>query len=1729
MEEILADLCGTSPEDPLPVWIHGSVGHCFNQLILNVVPHVILALVSACYLGTPRSVPGASHRPGWKCRITASFMLTVLPILGIISAAISQQELGTLYLTVMTNGIAMLAWLTHSLALLMLYRSTYGSSRGPAAMVLLALFPIPALIITLVWCCKNGLAGPYLHAAHIFRLSILCLQLATLLIYVIGYITPVASRQDFCSINDLGQHEPLITESGIPVSTWQGVAEDGESWLSRFSYTWMNPLMKRGYQCMLNRPQDIYLLPRRLQAARVRDHFYSCWQEKAALSRKEEDAMSSTSPIITRSDGTGYAFPSSKSPCDTQQAVQLLSVLHAAFGLRYYSLGLLKLAGSLLGFSGPLLLNLLVGFMESHQEPLSHGVLYALGLFAGSFLGALLRNQFNYEVNKVMLTVRAAVISAIYRKALRVSGSSLADFTMGEIVNFMSTDTDRLVNFCVSFHEVWSLPVQFAITLFLLYQQVGVAFLGGLALALLLVPVNKVIANRIMENNKEMLKYKDTRVKLMTEFLCGIRVIKFYTWEQHFGARINACRAKELQKLRAIKYLDAVCVYLWAALPVVVSIVIFITYVLLGHQLTATKVFTALALVGMLIFPLNNFPWVLNGVLDAKVSLDRIQRFLELSDQNLQAYYTIDGPTDPSSALEMHQSAFSWSSAKEESTRQHLARGSLQIFIQDLAVAKGVLVGVVGKVGCGKSSLLAAITGELNRLGGQVYVWDLEQGFGLATQEPWIQFTTVRENILFGRDYDARLYQEVLEACALSDDLNILPAGDQTEVGENGVTLSGGQKARIALARAAYQEKEIYLLDDPLAAVDADVANHLMQKCILGFLKHKTRILCTHRTEFLENADTLLLMDNGRIVKIGTPSEILPLVEATPKVNEENKRRQNKVSSEQGQEEDMEIQTEELGQANCLLQREEEKKKGAVAFQVYRAYWLAVGSCLALSILFSLFLMQASGNVSVWWLSHWISNLPQTANISTRPLSASFPSPQLLLFSLAGLISRIQVLGTAPIYPNSTLDVNFYLTVYGGIAGANSFFTLLRAFLFAYGTIRAATVIHSRLLQRVMKAIVTFFDVTPTARVLNRLSSDLSLPFILNIFLANVFGLLGMLVMITYGLPWIGLILLPLAALYFSIQRYYRRTSRELKRLYSLTLSPIYTHFSETLTGLSTIRATRATERFEAENQLRLEQNQRCLFASNTAMQWLDIRLQMIGVAVVTAIAGIAIIQHQRQLGNPGLVGLALSYALSVTNLLSSLISSFTQTETMMVSVERAEEYSTDIPIEPQEQLIQVAPDWPSQGLVEFQQVVLVYRPGLPNALDGVTFTIYPGEKVGIVGRTGSGKSTIFLALFRMVELRGGHILLDNVDSRLVGLESLRSKLAIIPQDPFLFSGTIRENLDPLGQHTDSDLYQVLEQCHLQEVIAQMGESNASLVGLALSYALSVTNLLSSLISSFTQTETMMVSVERAEEYSTDIPIEPQEQLIQVAPDWPSQGLVEFQQVVLVYRPGLPNALDGVTFTIYPGEKVGIVGRTGSGKSTIFLALFRMVELRGGHILLDNVDSRLVGLESLRSKLAIIPQDPFLFSGTIRENLDPLGQHTDSDLYQVLEQCHLQEVIAQMGGLDCELGERGKSLSVGQRQLMCLARALLTQAKVLCIDEATASVDQKTDQLLQQTIRQRFTDKTVLTIAHRLNTILDSDRVLVMHAGKVAELDSPAALSKREDSLFQRLLTSGQQ
>uniref|UniRef100_A0ABI8ALD9 ATP binding cassette subfamily C member 10 n=1 Tax=Felis catus TaxID=9685 RepID=A0ABI8ALD9_FELCA len=1400
MERLLAQLCETSVLQPLPVWEGDTTGHCFTQLVLSALPHALLAVLSACHWGTPRNPDYILHcSPGWRLRLAASFLLSVFPLLDLLPVALPPGAgPGPIGLEVLAGGVAAVAWTSHCLALWVLVHSPHGHSRGPSALALAAFLPAPALVLTLLWHCQRGTLLPPLLPGPLSRLCLLILQLAALLAYGLGWAVPGGPREPWAQ-------EPLLSQEQEPE-----IAEDGESWLSRFSYAWLTPLLSRGARGELRQPQDTCRLPHRLHPTYLARVFQACWQEGA----------------------------------------QLWRALYGAFGQRYLALGLLKLVGTMLGFSGPLLLSLLVGFLEEGQEPLSNGLLYALALAGGAVLGAVLQNQYGYEIRKVTLQARGAVLNILYRKALQLGPRRPP---AGEALNLLGTDSERLLNFAGSFHEAWGLPLQLAITLYLLHHQVGVAFVGGLIVALLLVPVNKVIATRIMASNQEMLQHKDARVKLMTELLSGIRVIKFFRWEQALGARVEACRARELGRLRVIKYLDAACVYLWAALPVVISIVIFITYVLMGHQLTATKVFTALALVRMLILPLNSFPWVINGLLEAKVSLDRIQRFLDLPNQNPQAYYSSDPPTAPSTVLELHEALFSWDPVGT----------SQETFISHLEVKKGALVGIVGKVGCGKSSLLAAIAGELHRLHGRVAVWGLSKGFGLATQEPWIQFATIRDNILFGKTFDAQLYQKVLEACALSDDLSILPAGDQTEVGEKGVTLSGGQRARIALARAVYQEKDLYLLDDPLAAVDTDVANHLLHRCILGVLSHTTRLLCTHRIEYLERADVVLLMEAGHLVQAGPPSEILPLVQAVPKAWVEDGQESDSATAQSGQNLEKTKAGLEVERNICgRLLQEESKKEGAVAFHVYQAYWRAVGQGLALAILLSLLLMQATRNAADWWLSHWISQLKADKNSSQEAPAPSSPgstgllSAQLLLFSPGSLYTSVSPLPKAA--PNGSSDIRFYLTVYATIAGVNSLCTLLRAVLFAAGTIRAAATLHHRLLRRVLMAPVTFFESTPAGRVLNRFSSDVacaddSLPFMLNILLANAVGLLGLLAVLGSGLPWLLLLLPPLSIIYYRVQRHYRASSRELRRLSSLTLSPLYTHLADTLAGLAVLRAAGATHRFEEENQRLLELNQRCQFAASAAMQWLDIRLQLMGATVVSAIAGIALVQHQQGLANPGLVGLSLSYALSLTGLLSGLVSSFTQTETMLVSVERLEEYSCDLPQEPQGQLPRLGIGWLTQGSVEFQDVVLVYRPGLPNALDGVTFRVQPGEKLGIVGRTGSG------------------------------------------------------------------------------------------------------------------------------------------------------------------------------------------------------------------------------------------------------------------------------------GLDGELGEGGRSLSMGQRQLLCLARALLTDAKILCIDEATASVDQKTDQLLQQTICKRFADKTVLTIAHRLNTILNSDRVLVLQAGRVMELDSPAALRSQPHSLFQQLLQSSHQ
>ncbi|KAL5483667.1 hypothetical protein EMCRGX_G020072 [Ephydatia muelleri] len=1317
------------------------------------------------------------------------------------------------------------------------------------------------------------------------------------------------------------------------------VSQDNASIFSKLVFWWVNPLMHRGALGMLEKPSHLPPLPAHLttsyitrQFARAHATGSSWWQTLRSKCFCLESLAG---------DGSAGSIDPEEHTQRIVKNVSLLGVFNRAFGYHYYPLGVLKLTSDSLGFAGPLLLNALINFMENKNEPMFHGYLYALGLFSSTLVASMLITHFNNEVNMVGLKLRAALISEVYRKSLSVNLATLSHFSTGQVVNFMSTDTDRIVNFCQSFHQFWSLPIQIAVSLYLLYQQVGLAFLTGLVFCLLLIPINRWLAIKIGSLSTQMMAQKDKRVKLISEIIRGIRVIKFYAWERHFYNQIKGLRAAELRSLKWRKYLDAMCVYFWATTPVLISVLTFATYVLMGQELTAAKVFTSVALFNVLISPLNAFPWVINGLMEARVSVKRVQAYLNLPELDLSHYFVTNGMDQfGSEAVGVRNGSFCWriqDCQEDGDVTEQSDAGPMEWSLVDINISfnPGKLVGVVGKVGSGKSSLLAALTGEMWKKKGEVFLSCLSQGVGLCTQEAWIQHATLKDNILFGKPFDADKYVAVILACALEKDLQTLPAGDLTEVGENGVTLSGGQKARVALARAVYQDKDVYFLDDPLAAVDAHVANHLFSQCIMGLLRTKTRVLCTHHVRFLYEADLIVVMDDGQIILSGPPSEILPQIqdklvregrmlreldrESTPMLDEEPKRKVLYHKCVHATCDFFVQDIEPLG-ANIesnnegVLVMEEEKEVGVVSASVYKAYYIAVGYIMAPAILLSLFLMQGSKNTSDLWLAYWVSQ-PNGGNSSSTNSTLN-----IWLYSTErenSLISGSTSYSAEDLQQQSVSDkLQFYLSIYGALAFANSVFTLFRAFVFAYGGIHAAVVLHRRLLSSILKAPVVFFDVTPIGRIINRFSSDVyaiddSLPFILNILLAQVYSLLGTLVVTCYGLPYVAILIVPLGMLYYQIQAYYRVTSRELKRLSTVTLSPIYAHFSETLAG-------------------RLEINQRANYSSYVVSQWLGIRLQMLGVIMVTCVSFIAVLEHHFGSINPGMVGLAISYSLSVTTLLSGAVTSFTETEKQMVSVERVEQYINGTPSE---------------------------------IIEGSTETCLPT-------------------------------------------------------------------------------------------------------------------------------------------------------------DWPSDGKVEFREAVLTYRKGLPPALQSTSFVIEGGEKIGVVGRTGAGKSSLFQALFRMVQLTSGTILIDGADISSVPLDRLRSSLTIIPQDPFLFSGTIQENLDPCNEHSEAELWSVLERCHLKTIVEQMGGLFGEVTEKGSTFSLGQRQLLCLARALLMHAKIICIDEGTSSVDVQTDRQIQETIKAEFKSSTVITIAHRIETILNSDKILVMGNGEVKEYGSPSELQHNPHSLF---------
>ncbi|XP_065662304.1 ATP-binding cassette sub-family C member 10 isoform X3 [Hydra vulgaris] len=1428
--------CNLSINETYSIWNEklNSFTQCFLWIPIETGSLFIFAITCSYFLGKSRHLQSSREK---------SYTTWFITIIAISQALLSGIEMLFSYLTqhngfpgayVMVKGISIITWFICFLVHLKSLNVLNMKKRSKVMFFPFLLMLISSTIklqYTIIQIMQK-------HAATLY-LVVNCLEFFLSFIFFASclYIIYSKSRnKSYIELNDKVFHQHGSDSDPKLQEIYLGKAQTSRSFFSSLLFLWVNKLLLKGFHKQIKNTDSLFILPDDLQIGVFEDNFERNLQKHA-----------------------------------NKSSYTIFKALQSTFGCFYYSLGILKFLCDVLGFSGPIILNYLVNFIENKQENSLNGYHLVLALFLTKVASFILFLHYRFQTQKVGLMFRTALITTIYKKSLNVNKISLSSYSRGQIMNFMSTDTNCVVNFCQSFHEFWSLPFQIAICLYLLYQQVGVAFLSGLSFIILLIPINKWIANKIGDLSKDLMSRKDQRVKIVNEFLNGIRTIKLNVWEAFFVNKVSNARYDELKFVKKRKYLDALCVYFWAATPVVISIITFATYISMGGNLTAAKVFTSIALFNMLISPLNAFPWVLNGLMEAWVSLKRIESFFNQPEIKDDSYYKIRKEGEIS--IEIKNSSFTLSLPNEDTVKEYLLKNI------DLKVQKGSFVGIIGQVGSGKSLLLAAISSEISKESGDVYLLDGINGFGLVSQEAWIQQGTIRDNILFGNDFDAVFYEKVVFACALIEDFLQMPAGDKTYVGENGVTLSGGQQARVSLARAVYQNKSVYLLDSPLSAVDDHVASHIFKHCIMGLLKDKTRILVTHQTKFIRDADFVVLMEKGKISKFGHPKDILDDV-CTTYLSQD-------VVISSTSEGDSVVKNQDD------LVEDEYKLHGEISLNVYKSYWKAVGHFVALAVLMSLFLMQASKNISDWWLSFWIS---KESSLLKSNQSSSL---------------------------NSTSSITlYYLKVYSVIGIANSLLTFARAFLFAYAGINAARVMHEKLLCAMMKKSFSFFDKTPVGRIINRFSSDVysvddNLPFMMNIFFANFIGLVGAIVVTCYGVPWFTLLLLPLGIIYYYTQLYYRKTSRELKRICSITLSPIYEHFSETLSGISIIRALKHSNRFIGENKMFLDSNQRANYAGLVASQWLLIRLNAIGIAMVTSVALLSVVQRHLSSIDAGLVGLAISYALSLTDRLNGLVTSLTETEKEMVSVERLTEY---------------------------------------------------------------------------------------ID--------------------------------------DNENEEVQDLC-----------SNSSI----------------------------------------------------------SSGKISFNNVFLKYRECSTNALENVTFTVNAGEKVGICGRTGAGKSSLFAALFKTAELTHGSILIDDVDISKYATNMLRSQIAIVPQKPFLFEDTIRNNLDPYGQHTPGELLYVLHKCNLLNEIIKRGGLDGQLSSAGCDLSSGQKQLFCLARALLADTKIICIDEATSNVDVSTEQLVQKTLSTAFQNSTVLTIAHRLETISNCERIFLMDAGNVKEI-SPSDL-----------------
>lgn len=1139
---------------------------------------------------------------------------------------------------------------------------------------------------------------------------------------------------------------------------------------------------------------------------------------------------------------------------------------------------------SLVTFIPTVLLKSLLSYVDDPSgTPKNVAWLYVIGMLLASILNNVGQGQCLFIGRRICVQMRSVIIGEIYSKAMRRkvsaaetkekptepvsveaevdalaeenNGDGPQQANLGSIINLMAVDAFKVSEVCAYLHFFVASIVLFVASIWLLFVLIGWSALAGSLVMLLFMPANYLFSTQFSAVQKDLMGVTDIRIEKTNELLQSIRIIKFFAWEDKFIDGVSEIREKELKLLRRRAITWAGAGLFWYMAPSLVTVASFGVYTsVLGNKLTSPIAFTALSLFNIMRIPMAQFTEMLAAVLQSKVSIDRVEKFLseEETSKYVQLCNPVRGPNSPYIGFE--NATVAWGNKESDFRLRDL----------NLAFEIGQLNLIVGPTGSGKTSLLLGLLGEMELEQGQVFLPGAEPREQLAIdpstgftesvaycpQQAWLLNDTVRNNILFSSEYESGRYKAVVEACGLERDFEILEAGDSTEVGEKGITLSGGQKQRISLARALYTRARHVVLDDCLSAVDSHTAAWIYEHCITGeYMTNRTCILVSHNVALtITKADKVIVIDNGRVKGAGTPQEMADqgllgedkhILSSASASASKNASRVNLPEAAAQAEADSDLLTkvvskiaDEAPSGAGKLTQEEARSEGTVPWSVYEGYMSNMGGIIFWGGLIVAFVASQSAEMyQSFWIRQWamgVDDEPGTL-LSVAKVVQSSPVLQSLSVFYHNVSSNFVMVETEAHAKHSAM---YYLVVYFLVGVVFVFLSVSKELYIFFGGLRASRKLFNELMRHVVYSKLRFFDSTPIGRIMNRFSKDvealdqetsIAAGMMVQNFLACI-ATVVLISMITPSFLFFGIII---AGIYLAIGMFYLTTSRELKRLDSTTKSPIYQHFGETLVGVTTIRAYGDEPRFVRDNLEKVDTNNRPFFYLWVANRWLSFRVDLAG-ALVTFFAGASILLAVGKIDS-GLAGVSLTYAILFSENVLWAVRLYAVNEMNMNSVERIQEY-LDLEQEPAPIVEDNRPpvDWPSKGEIEVSNLSLKYAPELPDVIKDVSFHVKPQSKVGIVGRTGAGKSTIITAFFRLIEAHQGSIKIDGIDIGKIGLRDLRQGLAIIPQDPTLFTGTIRSNLDPFDQYTDEQVFESLRRVHL---VDDGSESDGSAAG----------------------------------------------------------------------------------------------------------------------------------------------------------------------------------------------------------------------------------------------------------------------------------------------------------